>query len=918
MSTYFLQRLATQLLQRHPNDLSRVIVVLPTKRARLFLMRYLHTLKGGAFWAPRCMILPDWVRSVLPGRIGGELELIMAMFEQYRTVVEGTDSFETFLGWYATALRDFNDVDAALAPGKMVFSDLRNIREIENWDPEAWSYNRNPLSETQEDFLRFWKQLGALYHAFAAWQDEQACWTYARAARFLSENPSVIQREDGVDCIYFAGIAGYSAAERKLIRTASELWKVEFVWDIDRYYFQNGGHEAGFHARDWKEKINPSSVVDRIANHPIEATIVKCSTSIAQVIRASEILMQLSEEELDNTCVVINDEAALEPLLSALADVKGEVNLAIGKPLAQTNVSRIVEDIFLVRSHHVRKGKIYHKHFIQWLQLIRASGFANEACDAIRQEILELNIAQITQEHLEKWSKLYESFHALFEVFKLDATPHQALQAAHSFLSQHTPTDEFSLVARQKMLGVLEELMDLLRRYEYLNNDHLLLRLYQLVIARMKMQYTGEPIEGLQLLSLSETRALDFKRVFFLGANEDYFPGERFSQSYIPFDLRNHYKLAMPEDLEAIHSYTYHRLLQEAQEVFYLYSTEVADSKSAEPSRYIIQLLAELKEQNPDLTLREEVVSTPEVTRFKEGIVSSDFIRGRIRSLLEAGISPSALNKLVSCPLDFYYRYIARLGEEKEVDESMSSSKFGEIVHRVLEDFYKPFVGSFPNAKDFAELKNSLTDRAMHVAASIYGGRNLDQGIDHLSMRIAIDMLHKYIDSEIGRALDTDGTPKSRELKFVEDGVSRSFEFAMEEGPFTFGLRGKIDRADIVAGVLHVIDYKTGKISSEKSPFKGDFDKLFKDANYSKFLQLLVYIMMTRDKEQAVPIASFYSMRENGGSFVHAQDLSSLEINHEFIDKTEEALARFLMALFERESFEHDPKAKYCEYCLSN
>ena len=918
MSTYFLQRLATQLLECHPNDLSRVIVVLPTKRARLFLMRHLHTLKGGAFWAPRCMILPDWVRSVLPGRIGGELELIMAMFEQYRTVVEGTDSFETFLGWYATALLDFNDVDAALAPGKMVFSDLRNIREIENWDPEAWSYNRNPLSETQEDFLRFWKQLGALYHAFAAWQDEQACWTYGRAARFLSENPSVIQKEDGVDCIYFAGIAGYSAAERKLIRTASELWKVELIWDIDRYYFQNGGHEAGFHARDWKEKINPSSVVDRIANHPIEATIVKCSTSIAQVIRASEILMQLSEEELDNTCVVINDEAALEPLLSALADVKGEVNLAIGKPLAQTNVSRIVEDIFLVRSHHVRKGKIYHKHFIQWLQLIRASGFANEACDAIRQEILELNIAQITQEHLEKWSKLYESFHVLFEVFKLDATPHQALQAAHSFLSQHTPADEFSLVARQKMLGVLEELMDLLRRYEYLNNDHLLLRLYQLVIARMKMQYTGEPIEGLQLLSLSETRALDFKRVFFLGANEDYFPGERFSQSYIPFDLRNHYKLAMPEDLEAIHSYTYHRLLQEAQEIYYLYSTEVADSKSAEPSRYIIQLIAELKEQNSDLTLREEVVSTPEVTRFKEGIVSSDFIRGRIRSLLDAGISPSALNKLVSCPLDFYYRYIARLGEEKEVDESMSSSKFGEIVHRVLEDFYKPFVGSFPNAKDFAELKNSLTDRAMHVAASIYGGRNLDQGIDHLSMRIAIDMLHKYIDSEIGRALDTDGTPKSRELKFVEDGVSRSFEFAMEEGPFTFGLRGKIDRADIVAGVLHVIDYKTGKISSEKSPFKGDFDKLFKDANYSKFLQLLVYIMMTRDKEQAVPIASFYSMRENGGSFVHAQDLSSLEINHEFIDKTEEALARFLMALFERESFEHDPKAKYCEYCLSN
>ena len=917
MSTYFLQRLAAQLIERHPDDLSRVVVVLPTTRARLFLMRHLHELKGGAFWAPRCMILPDWVRSILPGRIGGELELIMAMFEQYRSAAEGTDSFESFLGWYATALRDFNDVDAALAPGKMVFSDLRNIREIENWDPEAWSFNRNPLSETQEDFLRFWKQLGSLYHAFSAWQDEQTCWTYTRAARFLAENPDSIKPQEGVDCIYFAAIAGYSAAERKLIRVASGIWKVELMWDVDRYYYHNEVHEAGIPAREWKEKLSASSVVDRIANHPIDVNIVKCSTSIAQVIRASEILSRLSVEELDSTCVVINDEAALEPLLSALADVKGEVNLAIGKPLAQTNVSRIVEDIFLVRSHYVRKGKIYHKHFIQWLQLIRASGYANEACDAIRTEVLDMNIAQITQDHLEKWSQTYESFSVLFDAFKLDAQPIQALEAAYSFLSQHNPPDDFSLVARQKMLGVLEELMQLLRRFDYLSHDQVLLRLYQLVIARMKMQYTGEPIEGLQLLSLSETRALDFKRIFFLGANEDYFPGERFSQSYIPFDLRSHYKLAMPEDLEAIHSYTYHRLLQEVQEVYYFYSTDVAEFKSAEPSRYIIQLLAELREVNPALTLHEEVVGTPEIIRFKEGVESSDFIRQRIRAILEAGISPSALNKLISCPLDFYYRYIARLGEEKEVDESMSSSKFGEIVHRVLEDFYKPFVGTFPSAKDFDALKMNLSDRAMEVAASLYGGRNLAQGIDHLSMRIAVDMLHKYIDAEKESALDADGIPKLREVKFVEDGVSRSFDFSLNGEPFAFGLRGKIDRADSVAGVLHVIDYKTGKVAADKTSFKGDFSKLFTDANYSKFLQLLVYIMMTRDKQQAVPVASFYSMRENGGSFVHAQDLSALEISHEFIDQAEEELARFLLALYERESFEHNPKAKYCEYCLS-
>jgi RecB family exonuclease len=183
-------------------------------------------------------------------------------------------------------------------------------------------------------------------------------------------------------------------------------------------------------------------------------------------------------------------------------------------------------------------------------------------------------------------------------------------------------------------------------------------------------------------------------------------------------------------------------------------------------------------------------------------------------------------------------------------------------------------------------------------------------------MRIAIDMLHKYLDAEIEIALDTDGTPKSREVKFVEDGVSRLFEFNLEGEPFSFSMRGKIDRADVVAGILQVIDYKTGKIGGDKTSFKGDFEALFTDAKYSKFLQLLIYIMMTRDKQQPVPIASFYSMRENGGSFVHAQDLSGADIDHGFIDRVEEALARFLAALFQRESFEHNPNAKYCEYCL--
>ena len=917
MSTYFLRRFAQQLLENHPDDLSRVTVVLPTTRARLFLMRHLHELKGGAFWAPRCLILPDWVRLLLPGRIGGELELIAALFEQYRTVVDGSENFETFLGWQGIAMRDFNDVDAALASGKRVFSDLRNIREIENWDPEMWSFNRNPLSATQESFLLFWIQLGELYHAFAAWQDEQACWTYTRAVRYLAENPEVMRIDEKTERIYFVGIGSYSAAERKLIRNAADKWPVEMVWDLDQYYFSNRNHEAGNFARKMASTFDAATVADCIATHPIQATVVKCGTSISQVMRAAEILSEFSEEQLDNTCVVINDESALEPLLSAITDIKSQVNLAIGKPLQQTNVSRIAEELFVVRSLHVRKGKMYHKHFVQWLQVVRASGYEPEACEHIRNEILNRNLSQVTEEHLVQWVELHPQLDPLFGALRAK-TSMEALELLRDFMLSFTPADDFASVSRTKLLGVLEDLLELLRRYDYMNDDQLLLKLYQLVIARMKMQYTGEPVEGLQLLSLSETRALDFECVMFLGSNEEYFPGERFSQSFIPFDLRAHYLLAMPEDADAIHSYTYYRLLHEAREVFYLYSTIVSEGKSAEPSRYITQLLAELKQANPALEVREEVVGTTESIGIREGVVSSDFVRERIKTLLAEGISPSAINKLVSCPLDFYYRYIARLGEEKEVDESMSSSKFGEIVHKVLEDFYQQFIGTYPDEQAFNGLRLNLQDNVLGVAAQLYGGRKLDTGIDHLSIRIAVDMLNKYIDEELEAMQSVDAPAVSRSVVFVEGSVNRTFDANTGGITIPFTLRGKIDRADSVAGVMHVIDYKTGKVGVDKSKMKGELDQLFVKKDYSKFLQLLIYIMMTRDKNQTIPIASFYSMRENGGSFVFAQELTEMTIDHEFVDKAEEALGRFLNDLLERPTFEHNKSSLYCEYCMVN
>ena len=55
--------------------------------------------------------------------------------------------------------------------------------------------------------------------------------------------------------------------------------------------------------------------------------------------------------------------------------------------------------------------------------------------------------------------------------------------------------------------------------------------------------FRGEPLDGLQVMGLLETRALDFKKVIILAANEGYLPRMQNANSFIPYNLRKGYGL---------------------------------------------------------------------------------------------------------------------------------------------------------------------------------------------------------------------------------------------------------------------------------------------------------------------------------------------------------------------------------------
>ncbi|MFM7731140.1 MAG: PD-(D/E)XK nuclease family protein, partial [Flavobacteriales bacterium] len=359
------------------------------------------------------------------------------------------------------------------------------------------------------------------------------------------------------------------------------------------------------------------------------------------------------------------------------------------------------------------------------------------------------NWVYVDEKKLNEIKSGYPELTFLIDLLNASITPADLVVSLNEVLQHITSKDEFALTASRKIHELLVTMSGLLQRYEFIGDDQALRALFQMIAQREKIYYRGEPIDGLQVLSIHETRGIDFKHVFLLGCNEDNMPGPHVYSSFIPYDLRLHYGLPLPQDADAVYAYTLYRLFHRAESIRFYFATVSSDFKSAEQSRYITQIISEWIPRNSSLELIRQRVQTPAVVKQNFEYQNNEWVKKRLDELFAYGISPSAMNKYNQCKLDFYFRYIIGLGEEDEVEEQMSSATFGSIVHFVLEEFYAGFIDGYPNVQDFAELKSSLQTRLESAMKRKYKSQSTKYGFNYLAVEVAKQMLEKYIDYEL-------------------------------------------------------------------------------------------------------------------------------------------------------------------------
>ena len=795
----FLEHVAEDLLSRYGTNLSRVAVVFPNKRASLFLNEHLARLAGKPIWSPSYITISDLFRSHSSLQVADPILLVCELHRVFTACTGIDETLDHFYGWGQLLLSDFDDLDKNMAPADKVLANLRDIHELDDTSyltPEQRemikrffsNFSEEHNSELKERFLRLWSHIGEIYHQFNAQLAEKQLAYEGALYRQVVTDESI---EFEYDTYVFIGFNLLQQVEQTLFRRLEQQGKAIFYQDTD--------------------EVPPQHI-----------NYISTPTENIQARYISEWLNSDRIKDGRHTAIVLCNEGLLQTVIHCLPETVDKVNITTGYPLSQTSIASLINTLINMQVHgySLRKQMFTRR----WVESIKRHPYASIMPDDFAGE---------------RYTEIQPLLHWLINITQTIATSKSPII--------DSPLDTESLFRMYTLLNRLSGLVD----SGILMVDVITLqRLIGQLITSTSIPFHGEPAEGIQVMGVLETRNLDFDHVLLLSCNEGNMPRGVNDTSFIPYALRKAYGLTTVDYKVAIYQHYFHRLLQRASDVTILYNNATSDGKTAEMSRFMLQLMVENKIPISFLTLK--AGQTPQLHAPKTIDKTPDVIAQMQKrfSKEEGGISPTAINNYLRCQLRFFYRYVCGIAEPDSTEDDLIDNRlFGNIFHKAAQVIYTPFIGNTVSSMMLEELlKEEVTiERAVDEAIKQEFFKINDPSrplppLDGLQI-INREVIIKYIRQLL--EVDCRFTP----FRIIDLEKWESTEI----GGFKVG--GIIDRLDSIYNsetgeeLVRVVDYKTGSRDASSLP---DVASIFtpeavKDHS-DYFLQTFLYAHIVRSK----------------------------------------------------------------------
>jgi len=903
--TKFLEQIATALLKMP--DLYQKTVVLPNKRSGIFLKKALVKGSQQPMLSPQIVSIESFLSNLSPYQSTDWLVLLFNFYETYKQVyAQQAQPFDEFVRWAPTVLQDFNEIDAFDVDAKEVFTYINEVKKIEDWQLKPDS----PKMIT--DYLKFYAGLYDLYQNLNRRLQKQSLAYQGMISRYVSNHIENIAEQFESNQIIFAGFNALTKTEQNSIKYLVETQKAQIFWDADRYYLKPHFEAGKFINRHRKDFKNFKWVFDDFSK-PKTIDIIGVTGKTTQAQAIAEILNQSlkntknSNQVLQDTAVVLNEDDLLLPVINALPDSIEYVNITLGLPIKNLGLIHFFELLVHLYAEKEQYGRfnldtIFDLTNQNYLEQI-LSDQERISLQNLRQKLSRFKSKLITQALWLQTLKDSDSFikKLIINDFNIQKLLNLFLELLN-FLSNQSLSemDKLALVKFEKLIIYLQ---DFVQKTGEINQMRSFQFLFNRLLQQERLAFEGEPLIGLQIMGILETRLLDYKHVIITSMNEGIIPKGRNDKSIIPFELKKHFGLPMHHQHNAVIAYHFYRLLQRAEHISLLYNLDDNSFGTAEQSRFITQIENELDRDKHQIKRHIFDLSTDINPDEKEMIPKTAFTLDRLKEIAQNGFSPSALGTYIRNPLIYYKKYILQLQDNQSITDAIPTNIIGTIIHNVMEILYKPFIGKILKIKDFESffkhyetlsLQSFITEsfgKEIPVDSKMITGKNL----------IVFEIIKKHIKDLL--ILDQKLVKSGHQLEIIA--LEKKLKAKLPVDPNIF-IRGTVDRIDRLDGRLRIIDYKTGHVELKQisTPKKAqDLDSLRTEEQTEKLFQLLTYAWLyykngklhTSDLPLEVGILSTRHIR-NG--LLKAQVYNQSEIDLDVIKEFENQLVALTTELF--------------------
>ena len=638
---------------------------------------------------------------------------------------------------------------------------------------------------------------------------------------------------------------------------------------------------------------------------------------------------------LDGTALVLSDESLLLPMLNSIPGQAGKFNVTMGLALNHTPLFSLLDSFISMHRNADRFQEIgerrqrtyYRKDLIQlcghpWFSMLMAgdSGKTPEnLSDKIRSsKRIFFPPPEIPALLGEPGSELIEFFPEEFNPGSFPALLNNILdRMRRSFIALNETGDhdhhlELEYVFRFR--GLVQRLLDLMEHYNSIQSSKTFQLIFKQLSQQERIAFRGEPLAGLQVMGMLETRTLDFDTVIILSVNEGVLPASRLPNSFIPFDIKNEKEFTLPtfRHNNRVFAYHFYRLLQRSSKAYLLYNTESDVLGGGEKSRFITQLQHEGPKYNEKIRISEEVLSIAPPAGYRHTGISvekDEWVMKLLRQEAEHGFHPSSLSKYIACPLQFYLARIARVEDTEEVEETIDARMLGIVAHESLQTLFKPYLGIPLRKEILNELKQQVDKEVDRQFAQHFHAEEISYGKNYLVVRVARHMLKQFLTREsewLVDGIDTVLIDLEKPLKTLYD----------IPGTGKTKFRGTADRIDMTGSQVRIIDYKTGSVKEQKLKW-GDWEPLFEDPDYSQAFQLMMYSWLySREHPAAVLSAGIISLKMPGNGPVTAKPEGKDTISDQSLKEFESRLTELIRQIFDPAiPFSQTEDENQCRYC---